>query len=227
MHRRLPSAPQRPPQRGVALIVVLLFLIAVTGIALVAARRALVDEGVGRNQLDMQTAREAAESALRDAERDLYGAAPVNAAAISCTRPQAVPSPADFDSSCTNGLCNTGDVTYASSNWSIAVANSTTNSEAWWPTSKGGLWNDNVDSKPGRTPVTTSNCSFTGAVPLGTYTGAPAVRGVFRQPEYLVEYFERKSSGGQEVDAYRITARGFGYSRRTQVVLQTVYSPEQ
>lgn len=216
-------APRHATQGGVALIVVLLFLVAITGIALVAARRALIDEGTGRNQLDMQTAREAAESALRDAERDLYGATAVNATNISCTRPQPIPTPADFDNLCTNGLCNTGDLSYANTNWTAF----TSGSEPWWPTSKGGLWNNNPDTKPARTPVGSSNCSFTGGVPLGTYTGAAAIRGVAIQPEYLVEYFKRKTSGGQEADAYRITARGYGYTRRTQVVLQTVYSPEQ
>lgn len=226
MNFRIPPrcpASRRARQNGVALIVVLLFLVAITGIALVAARRALIDEGTGRNQLDMQTAREAAESALRDAERDLYGAAAVNATNISCSRPQPVPTPADFDSLCTNGLCSKDDISYAASNWTTSSAGS----EPWWPTSKGGLWNNNFDTKPPRTPAGTSNCNFTGGVPLGTYTGAAAIRGVTRQPEYLVEYFKRKSSGGQEADAYRITARGFGYSIRTQVVLQTVYSPEQ
>ena len=214
---------RKPAQGGVALIVVLLFLIAITGIALVAARRALIDEGTGRNQLDMQTAREAAESALRDAERDLYGATPVNATNISCTRPQPIPTPADFDALCTNGFCSKAVGSYASTNWTTFSAGS----EPWWPTGRGGLWNNDFDTKPRRTPVGTSNCNFTGGVPLGTYTGAAAIRGVTQQPEYLVEYFKRKTSGGQEADAFRITARGFGYSIRTQVVLQTVYSPEQ
>lgn len=214
-----------PAQRGVALIVVLLFLVCLTGVAVVAARKALVDEGTGRNQLDMAVAREAAESAMRDAERDLYGAPPVNAAAISCSRPQMTPVPSDFDALCSQGLCSGGD--YAASNWTTAADGSTAGSEPWWPKGKGGLWNDDRSTKPSRTPVGTSNCSFTGGVPLGTYTGAPAIRGVQYQPEYLVEYFKRKASGGQEVDAYRITARGFGYSRRTQAVLQSIYSPEQ
>jgi len=224
-----PISPRRVPprQQGVALIVVLLFLVALTGIALVAARKALIDEGTGRNQLDMAVAREAAESAMRDAERDLYGAAPVNAAAVSCSRAQSSPLPADFDAACTQGLCIGPDLAYNEGNWTTSSETDRTRSEPWWPKSRGGRWNDSVASKPSRTPVGTSNCSFTGGVPLGTFTGAPAVRGVARQPEYLVEYFKRKNSGGQEADAYRITTRGFGYALRTQIVLQSVYSPEQ
>ncbi|WPB55069.1 PilX N-terminal domain-containing pilus assembly protein [Xylophilus sp. GOD-11R] len=215
----------RQQQRGVALVVVLLFLVALTGIAVVAARKALVSEGTGRNQLDMAVAREAAESAMRDAERDLYGAAAINPAAISCTRPQAMPMPSDFTPTCSNGLCVATEKSYAESAWTETPT--TTKSEPWWPQNRGGLWNNIFDSKPSRTPVGTSNCNFTGGVPLGTYTGAPPIRGVRIQPEYLVEYFRRRASGGQEVDAYRITTRGFGYSPRTQIVLQSVYSPEQ
>ena len=55
-----------------------------------------------------------------------------------------------------------------------------------WPTSKGGLWNDAPSSKPVLGGV--AKCaSFTGGVPLGTFTGASAILGVSQQPEYLLE----------------------------------------
>lgn len=209
-------------QSGVSLIVVLLFLTAISGISIFAARKATLEEGLGRNQLDMETARLAAESALRDAERDLASAR-VNVAAISCTRPAIWV----FDEPCTNGLCRKADSAYAGSNWKDASPTNLTVSEPWWPLSKGGRWNDNFNGKPSRTPVTTVNCDFTGAVPLGTYTGAPAVGGVAIQPEYIIEYFQKKVVGGQEADAFRITARGFGYSRRTQSVMQSVFLAEE
>lgn len=211
-------------QRGLSLVVVLLFLIAITSIAVLSARKSILQEGAGRNQLDMEVARQAAESALRDAERDLSGVVldPVNA---SCPRPEIL----FFDKDCPTGLCrketdSIANSTYANSNWSTSSAGSTDKSEPWWPTSKGGLWNDSFDAKPARTPTSKSNCSFTGGVPLGTFTGAAAINGVALQPEYLIEYFLKKDGqGGKEVDTYRITARGFGYTRRTQVVLQTVF----
>lgn len=220
-------------QKGLSLVVVLLFLVAITSIAVLSARKATLQEGAGRNQLDMEVARQAAESALRDAERDLSGVVmdPSNA---SCDkRPEIL----FFDSNCPNGLCrkvldDSTASTYANSNWSTAAAGSTDKSEPWWPTSKGGLWEDSSiteksgeSKKPWRTPKNSDHCTtFTGGVPLGTFTGAPAINGVAVQPEYLIEYFQKKDGqGGQEVDAYRITARGFGYTRRTQVVLQTVF----
>lgn len=214
-------------QRGLSLVVVLLFLVAITSIAVLSARKSTLQEGAGRNQLDMEAARQAAESALRDAERDLSGAV-METANISCTRPEILL----FDSNCPTGLCrkeidSAANSTYANSDWSTATAGSTDKSEPWWPTSKGGLWNDKFGEKPPRTPASKSNCSFTGGVPLGTFTGAAAINGVAIQPEYLIEYFQKKDGkGGQEVDAYRITARGFGYTPRTQVVLQTVFVSE-
>ena len=219
-------------QRGISLVTVLLFLVAITSIAVLSARKATLQEGAGRNQLDMEVARQAAESALRDAERDLSGAAPVDKTNISCARPEIL----TFDKDCTSGLCRkeTDGATnsnYANSNWSAAVAGSTEKSEPWWPVSKGGLWENSsitddsdTSKKPGRTPPNDNFCeTFTGGVPLGTYTGAEAIKGVAVQPEYLIEYFQKKLEGSQEIDAYRITARGFGYTRRTQIVLQTVF----
>ncbi len=210
-------------QQGLSLIVVLLFLICITSIAVLSARKAILGEGSARNELEMEAARQAAESALRDAERDLSSVV-LDATNISCTRP-AVWS---FDSTCPMGLCRLDSSgLYASSNWTTATAGSTANSEPWWPASKGGLWNSVYTTKPARTPKDSANCTFTGGVPLGTFTGAAAIRGVVIQPEYLIEYFQKKVSGGQEADAYRITARGFGYTRRTQVVLQTVFVSEE
>ncbi|HET8868828.1 MAG TPA: PilX N-terminal domain-containing pilus assembly protein, partial [Aquabacterium sp.] len=58
-------------QHGIALIVVLVFLLALTAISLYGARQAVFGERVARNVLDAQVAHQAAEAALRDAEADL------------------------------------------------------------------------------------------------------------------------------------------------------------
>src|SRR6218665_532820 len=135
------------------------------------------------------------------------------------------------------------DTSSHSSNWETASSSSSSSSnvEPWWPKNKGGQWNDDETSKPGRNPVKRTNClPFKGAVPLGTYTGVSPIRGVEKQPEYLIEVFMRKNirmnleetsltstaeNANQWERMYRITARGFGYSRRTQVVLHTVFFP--
>ena len=71
--QRRAQAPVQTPahsqrQRGVALVVVLLFLVAITGISVWTVRQSMLAEGMARNQMDQEVARQAAESALRDAE---------------------------------------------------------------------------------------------------------------------------------------------------------------
>lgn len=239
--------PHPKKHNGVALVVVLLFLVAITGISVWTARQSMLAEGMARNQMDQEAARQAAESALRDAERDIDNAPlGILMANASCQRNTATTdadglNPSSFTSDCAQGLCLKDDASYALSDWSTATSTNTSVAEPWWPTGKGGLWNDDESTKPGRTPVDNSNCaSFTGGVPLGTYTGVPAIRGVAKQPEYLIEVFQRKhvrinleetqvTSTGEKANQwstmYRITARGFGYSQRTQVVLQSVFFP--
>lgn len=238
------GASQRRSEHGVVLVVILLFLVAITGISLWTARQSILGEGMARNQIDQEAARQAAESALRDAERDIDNAPlGILMSNASCARNTAVTdnyglNPSDFDATCSKGLCLKDDVSYGASNWTTP---GTVNAEPWWPTGKGGLWNDDPDTKPKREPVSTANCStFVGGVPLGTYTGVPPIVGVAKQPEYMIEVFRRKhvrvnldetrvtSTGdkaNQWSNMYRVTARGFGYSQRTQVVLQSVFFP--
>ncbi|RYF39766.1 MAG: pilus assembly protein PilX [Cytophagaceae bacterium] len=234
-------------QHGVALVVVLLLLMAITGISVWTARQSMLAEGTVRNQMDQEVARQAAESALRDAERDIDQAAlGVMASNASCARSAAATdnfgiNPNAFTAGCTGGLCLKDDASYASSNWTTATTSNSSVAEPWWPAAKGGLWNDDADTKPGRDPVTSTGCAtFTGGVPFGTYSGVPPIKGVAKQPEYMIEVFRRKhvrinlyetrvTSTGEKANQwsimYRITARGFGYSQRTQVVLQTVFFP--
>jgi len=230
-----PYASKAAGQRGLALVMVLLFLVAITGLTVWAARQAMLGEGMSRNQQDLEVARQAAESALRDAERDLKNVSPMvdSTHTNSCTRGGVI-LPAKFDTSCTGGLCYRVDADYGSSQWDSAAAGSIVNSEPWWPVGKGGLWKDvndpssSTNTKPVRVPPATdsSKCNFTGGVPLGTFTGAPSIRGVAAQPEYLIEYFRRSVPGRKELPVYRITSRGFGYNLRTQVVLQSIYLTE-
>ncbi|MEO8120703.1 MAG: PilX N-terminal domain-containing pilus assembly protein, partial [Rhodoferax sp.] len=58
---------QHHSERGVSLVIVMLFLVAITGITVWAARQSMLGEGMARNQLDLEVARQAAEAALRDA----------------------------------------------------------------------------------------------------------------------------------------------------------------
>lgn len=217
---------QQSSNRGVALVVVLIFVVALSFIVIFSARNVSLGERLARNELDLQIAREAAEAALRDAEFDILlpsGALWTTTAGVSakCSRGLARPVSEGitfFQPNCARGQCGLPETRYTDSNFATATATSNTG-EPWWPIGKGGLWNENLASKP--STVNDPKCNtFTGAVPYGTYSARPDIIGVARQPEYLIEYF---ATGAQK--NYRITARGFGRNVNTEVVMQSYFSP--
>lgn len=213
--------------QGVALPVVMVFVLMMTMLALFSMRSSIFSETMSRNQVDVLLARQAAEAALRDAELDLL-IARIKADTISvprCTRAAEIVGGdlegayAAFLADCTKGLCEgTPDTTsdYATR----------TNPRPWWPvdsdSTKSGLWNDDLSTKP-LISATTCN-TFTGGVPMGTFTGAAPFGSVARQPEYLIERYQLTS--GKSI--YRLTARGFGADERTEIVLQSHFdAPSQ
>ncbi len=202
-------------QKGITLVVVLLFLLALTSIVLFSARSSLLGEALARNQLDEQIARQSAEAALRDAETDLLQMQPVGVTAVSpvCTRNSAN---SIFSSQCRAGLCDFGRrANHVAEDFAQAKPTKMGLADPWWPVSKGGRWNNHADTKP--SAGSPGSCSdFIGAVPLGTFTDASALRGVSRQPEYLIERIVSDAT-----DIYRVTARGFGVRDNTEVVLQS------
>lgn len=210
----------RREQSGVALLVVLVFMLALTGLGLMSARLALGGEALARNQLDHEVAFQAAEAALRDAEKDLLlapGATPANARCLRGADRQNGVDASRFTRACGRGQCDRDISREGASDYAAGSDEVPNSGEPWWPTEKGGKWNDATNKG------TATNCDFDGAVPLGTFTGSPNLVAVARQPEYLIEYTER--SGGRLV--FRITSRGFGYRQNTEVVLQSYFlSPE-
>ncbi len=208
-------------QEGVALVVVMIFIVALSMLAAYSVNSSSLSQRLSRNQLDLQLAREAAEAALRDAETDLLLSSDLIRPGAFCQRTNQRPVKDkifQFTSSCDNGQCKKIDSFYETANFSTANASNKLG-EPWWPTGNGGLWNDNLSTKP---QSSGSNCTFVGAVPYGVFTGRPALPGVSRQPEYLIEHFDRNSFGGT---VFRITARGFGRGPSTEVVLQTYFKP--
>lgn len=195
--------------------VVLVLLILVLVGAAVGIRKAALTEGLSRNQVDVEIARQAAEAALRDAERDLrlpdgntVGSAPCSRGDERAIDAQGARGEPYFSDTCPRGQCGFALSYYAASDYA-----STTNPMPWWPTAKSGRWRNTAPSLP-------ADCAtFTGGVPLGTFTDTPRLVGVARQPEYLIEHM------GFNEDKYlfRITARGFGADEATEVVLQTYY----
>jgi type IV pilus assembly protein PilX len=88
-------------QRGVALITGLIFLVVLTLISVTAARMSSLEERMSGNMRDRSLAMQAAEMALRDAERDIRGGAGI-------TRTPGISGLTTFDSACTAGLCYNG-----------------------------------------------------------------------------------------------------------------------
>ena len=243
-----------PRQTGVTLVVVLIFMLALSAIAIFASRNATMGERQARNETEYQIARQAAEAALRDGERDLYPDPLVPAPTVPvCLRTGSVfrtndrvVSADEFTEACLGGQCWVPAARYAVA-WSAAT--SANPGEPWWPISKGGLWASSG-----------STCAaYVGPVPLGRYTGVPPLSGVSKQPDYLIEYLGDPSQDAALIGKgfqcatpligvaaalaaadqttaaavssplmacylFRITARGFGPSTNTEVMMQSYFS---
>jgi type IV pilus assembly protein PilX len=208
-----------------SLPIVLMFLLVTSLLASVGIRRATLGEAMSRNQIELETARQAAEAALRDAERDLRdqtGTLRTNAlCARGAERPTRTNLVGTFNSTCLRGQCYFDQAYYLASRYQQSATDATTtNPQPWWPTSnsKGGLWNNTFADKPSDVAGTSTNCTFNGAVPLGTFTGSARIAAVARQPEYLIELFSLTD------DTFmRVTARGFGTDQNTEVVMQSYF----
>lgn len=196
------KSPKSPTSsKGVALVVVLVFMLALSIMAVFSSRNATMGERQARNELEFQIARQAAEAALRDAEIDLRipepnglfqlpGAPCSRAGSLLRAKGVAGLPSAEFTDACLAGQCGVPNARYAVT-W--ATATPTNRGAPWWPTTKGGLWGN-------KTSV--SDCTaFTGGVPLGTFTGATAITGVARQPEYLIELLTPETTPGGVQDA--------------------------
>ena len=112
-------APRRAPQRGVALITVLLLLMVVMLMAVAALRTANLEERVAAQVRDRQVAFQMAEAALRDGELMISSDA---------NGPFMPLRPALFDANCTDGLCRSSP---GSPRWSSFSEADWASSKAW------------------------------------------------------------------------------------------------
>ena len=200
-------------QRGAVLVVTLIFLMVITILAISSVQISTSEERMAGNMKDWNIAMQAAESALRDAEFDIYGVCSVNVS--SCT----------LRSPVINGETNFG-------NQSASTAYGTCNQSTSY---KGACMPPTPYNLPDGKPVyalpdmTNWSTASTGKNPVtyGTYTGATAlpssgISGVYQQPQYIIEAMRMPTDKGVKV-LYRITARGWGRNSNTQVVLQSVF----
>ena len=193
-------APRR--EQGIALITAVIMLLVITMLAIAGARAALDTKRSSRNQRDFEIAFQAAEAALRDAEKDIESGS--RADSFIPTAPKGFMAGCGTGTSKadpTLGLCDTTDTWTATNIW------------------------DQVDwtTKVGQRTVEYG--TFTG---LAFPTGAGLTPA--RKPRYLIEIFQdtelgEDATGTQSPPSfiYRVTAVGFGPNDTTRAVVQTYY----
>ncbi len=185
-------------QSGAALISGLIFLVVLTMIGVTAARMSTLEERMSGNMRDRSIAMQAAELALRDAERDIMGSGSgtnPRAPAISGISGFVADCDADNTSNTDDdGLCYGGPLAWATATWTAAN------------------WATNIASAPT-------------SVAYGDFTGAPDIAGLSAQPRYLIEGMRKTPPGNTEKYFYRITVRAQGVNPNSVVWLQELMTP--
>jgi len=210
MMTTLSNPVQIRPQSGAALITGLIFLVVLTMIGVTAARMSSLEERMSGNMRDRSLAMQAAELALRDAERDILrqgtgGRNPpisgLSDFAVSCNNDTTANS---FD----DGLCYRPTTTPTYTATTIEWPAFTYNSVNYVALSL------DMTAAP--------------SVAYGRFTGATAIAGVSAQPRYIIEGIERYcwlTCSGTKTAGYRITVRAVGANPSTVVWLQETYKP--
>jgi len=186
-------------QSGVALFMVLVFLVMLTLLALAAMQGAALSERFARNALDQMLAMQAAEAALRDAERDLRGLRP---GGLPCK--PGTPGCRPAGERPIEGLGGAG-LSYFNRDCAVAA-------------SRGQCHRSETDYFS--VPVWRDPALLGNAARYGQYTAAPPLSDVAQQPRYLIEGFRRPTG-----HLFRITAIGYGANLHTRVMLQSIYRP--
>lgn len=226
-------------QTGVTMFVTVMLVLVLSLVALAVFQQSAFDEKSARSQQDRQLAMQAAETALRDAEMDL----------------QCLQLPPENSVTQTPVACPGGSVLHRAQNDGDAVRRCraqcglgsarTTGAVGYSPTApvadNAGRW-EGPKAKPATagpppTPDTPalspasvrSNWSGSagnfGSVALGTFTGAPNLALVARQPRYLLELFEQSNPDSPPQVVFRITAKGWGRNLNSEYTVQQLYRP--
>lgn len=190
---------QRRKQRGVALVFVLIMISIVFVVTAVSSRLVVLGERATRNDRDRQTAFQSAEAALADAEVDIMGPNTAANERVSMF------GKSGADSGCsaataTRGFCGS-DLSPAAYKTIFANEDAATRQYVTY-----GEFTDREDQFP---------VSATGALPA-------------KLPRYIIRKakieFRNRGLAGKPLDAFVITAVGYGVQADTQVVLQAVIS---
>lgn len=232
-------------QQGFVLITSLIFLLVLSLLGIAAVRSTLQEERMSGNDTDKAFARENAELAMRDAERDILGRRFDNTmcAPAACTNMRPVGTrPVSASSTLPFWIATSTDIAdLALSEVGQSTGNANTagffnaqtaaacglNIPVW----SGANWQDGVN----RACAGTINAALN-TVAYGFHTDAPflAAQQNVPRPRYIIEVFtadELGIGGGTSGKFYfRVTTVGFGRNAgvgglRTSVTLQSVYSP--
>jgi len=218
-------------QRGISLMLSLVLLVVLSLLGLSAMQNGTLQERMSNNLRDRNIALQAAELALRDAERDLGSLL------------------ADNATFCPAGGA-AGGVTCRSATERPTVAADQAGFWAWGPAMRltwtpgcvdgqclpaedysatTPVWDDTAANWAPQTGSTGTNPT----IQYGTYTGATAIANVAAQPRYILEIFQPggigtfdvAGIGGTQRVAIRITVRAVGQNPNTVVVLQSIVAP--
>lgn len=238
---------KRQYTQGFVLVTSLIFLIVLSLLGVMAMRGALFEERMAANDREISMAREFAEMALRDAERDVLGLrfdgttycrAPDGTTACALARPAGTRPTSAADSGnfwvAANpavddiGLDNGGGVGGTANLLGIYTARAAT--ACGMPVWSGADWEDGAN--PARSCAGTIGAAVP-TVAYGTFTDATfnAPAGTV-PPRYIIELFKADDLNITPTSNklfFRITAVGFGRTQgvagRTSVTLQSVFSP--
>ncbi len=192
-------------QAGATLLAGLIFLTILTLIGVTAARVSSLEERMAGNLRDRAVAMQAAEMALRDAERDISNLGTGTRGIAGITQFVADCGASSTGDTTDDGLCYAGPDGYASPS---ATLPSGFTAPVWKSTVSGS---DIMTVAP--------------SVAYGAVTGADAIPLVFAQPRYLIEGIRKTPPGSGESFYYRITTRAQGVSANTVVMVQEIYKP--
>ena len=213
-------------QAGAVLITGLIFLAVLTILGVTSARMSTLEERMSGNMRDRSVAMQAAEAALRDAERDISERA-IDSFLCSSAPHRCIIGLDNFSPDCNlDGLANTLDDGLCARQG--AGLPTYTDSSIVWPAF--------ISSNGIGFQALTVNMTALPSVQYGAYTGAPPIcvgsltngvcgRLLPAQPRYIIEGFFKQVGGSGLFPFYRITARAQGVNPSTVVWLQEVYTP--
>lgn len=201
-----PTQSTRNPQQGVVLITAVMLLVVLSILAISMLKTTILEERMVSSSRDWSNAFQAAESALRDAEREIKDSTRISGQTGFAALCSTTSSPKGA------GLCQPNACTNTASNGNcspIWVHLATVQNDAGWKTGSG-----------------TSK-----SIQYGAITNAAALSGVGAQPRYIIEVLSPPSGslipkpGTPPNYVYRVTAVGFGVNTQSRVMLQSMVRP--